>query len=486
MELSDYLRILRAHWIGILAILAIGIAGAGGWSLLQPRVYTADASGFVAAQGATDLGTSMVGNQLAQSKVKSYLDIGTWRSVAEFAIKELNLTATPDALVRQVKVTNPANTVILQVSANGPTPESARDLAEVWLRGIVNQVEQIEASSAGSAPVTIIPGDSAQLPTAPSSPNTRLNLALGALIGLMLGLGYAVVRDRMDQHVRSAIQVERATGLAVVAGLPLEPSLVNHPQLLPVGDAREKHELVPLTEAFRGLRTNLQYMSVDDPPRAIVVTSPLPNDGKSFTAANLALTIAAAGQRVILIDGDLRRPSVAKVFGMPDDAGLSDVLAGRATAAEVLQPGHPSYALEVLTAGPIPPNPSEILGSERMRHLIAELSEDALVIIDSPPLLPVTDAAVLSTRADGALVVVSTGKTTYDMLGRALELLDKAKGKPLGIVLNRVPTSGAGAANYGYQYSGDYYRSTPSETEATPVEPAHPKKTAAGARYATE
>lgn len=122
MELSDYLRILRAHWIGILAILAIGIAGAGGWSLLQPRVYTADASGFVAAQGATDLGTSMVGNQLAQSKVKSYLDIGTWRSVAEFAIKELNLTATPDALVRQVKVTNPANTVILQVSANGPTP----------------------------------------------------------------------------------------------------------------------------------------------------------------------------------------------------------------------------------------------------------------------------------------------------------------------------------------------------------------------------
>ncbi len=487
MELSDYLRILRAHWLGIALILVTAIVAAGAWSLLQPRVYTADASGFVAAQGATDLGTSMVGNQLAQSKVKSYLDIGTWRSVAEYAIEELQLTASPEQLVRQVKVTNPANTVILQVSAAASTPESARDLAQVWLRGIVHQVEQIEASSAGSAPVTIIPGDSAQLPTSPSSPNTRLNLALGALIGLMLGLGYAVVRDRMDQHIRSAVQVERATGLAVVAGLPLAPSLAKHPQLLPAGDTRQHHELVPLTEAFRGLRTNLQYMSVDDPPRAIVVTSPLPNDGKSFTAANLALTIAAAGQRVILIDGDLRRPSVAGLFGLPDEVGLSDVLAGRATVADVLQPGHPEYALEVLAAGPVPPNPSEILGSERMRHLIGELSEQALVIIDSPPLLPVTDAAVLSTRADGALVVVSTGRTTYDMLGRALELLEKAKGRPLGIVLNRVPTSGAGAANYGYQYAGDYYRSRPAEVATeTRVEPVKPSKAAAGARYAAD
>lgn len=487
MELSDYLRILRAHWLGIVVILVAGVVVAGGWSLLQPRVYTASASGFVAAQGATDLGTSLVGNQLAQSKVKSYLDIGSWRSVAEYAIRELQLAETPEALVGQVRVTNPANTVILQVSASASTPESARDLAEVWLRGIVHQVEQIEASSGGSAPVTVIPGDSARLPTAPSSPNTRLNLALGGLIGLAAGLGYALVRDRMDQRIRSAVQVERATGLAVVAGLPLESSLAKRPQLLPVGDARQRHDLVPLTEAFRGLRTNLQYMSVDDPPRAIVVTSPLPNDGKSFTAANLALTIAAAGQRVIVIDGDLRRPSVAGIFGLPDEAGLSDVLAGRATAAEVLQPGHPTYALEVLAAGPIPPNPSEILGSERMRHLIAELSRDALVIIDSPPLLPVTDGAVLSTRADGALLVVSTGRTTYDMLTSALELLEKAKGKPLGIVLNRVPTSGAGAAHYGYQYSGDYYRSRSAETtEETAVEPARSSGTSTAARYTAE
>lgn len=459
MELRDYLRVLRAHWAGVLAPFVLGVAAAGAWSLLQPRVYTADASGYVAAQGATDLGTSMVGDQLAQSKVKSYLDIGTWRSVAEYAIAQLHLDVKPEDLVKQVTVTNPTNTVIIQVSATASTPEAARDLAGVWIRGIIQQVEQIEGASGKTPPVTIIPGDSARLPTSPSSPNWKLNLALGALAGLLIGVGYAVVRDRMDRRIRSAEQVEKATGLAAVGSLPLEAALSTHLEVLPVADARGRGKFVALGEAFRGLRTNLQYMSVDNPPEAIVVTSPLPGDGKSFTAANLALTIAASGRRVVLVDGDLRRPMIASLFNLPNDAGLSDVLAGRVVVADVLQPANPVYPLEVLAAGPVPPNPSEILGSERMRQLIAELSEDALVIIDSPPVLPVTDAAVLSTRSDGALLVVSTGKTTYDQLDASLELLDKARAKTLGIVLNRVPTSGAGAVHYGYHYRGDYYTS---------------------------
>jgi len=470
VELRDYLRVLRAHWAGVLALFLLGVAVAGGVSILQPRVYTADASGYVAAQGATDLGTSMVGDQLAQSKVKSYLDIGTWRAVAEYAISELKLDTTPEDLVKDVSVTNPTNTVIIQVSASASTPESARDLAEVWIRGIIKQVEQIEGANGKTPPVTVIPGDSARLPTSPSSPNWKLNLALGALAGLLLGVGYAVVRDRMDRRIRSAEQVERATGLAAVGELPLESSLSGHLEVLPAADARGRGTFVSLAEAFRGLRTNLQYMSVDNPPQAIVVTSPMPGDGKSFTAANLALTIAASGRRVVLIDGDLRRPMIAKLFKLPNDAGLSDVLAGRAQVADLLQPADPTYPLEVLAAGPVPPNPSEILGSERMRQLIAELGEDALVIIDSPPVLPVTDAAVLATRSDGALMVVSTGRTTYDQLDAALELLEKARAKALGIVLNRVPTTGAGAVRYGYQYRGDYYASSRSGSSAAAPE----------------
>lgn len=459
MEVRDYLRIFRSYWAGLVAIFLLGVIVAAIWTFFQPRVYTAEASGYVAAQGATDLGTSMVGDQLAQAKVKSYLDIGTWRVVAEYAIEQLSLHTEPEKLVNQVKVTNPTNTVIIQVSASAGTPEAARDLAEVWMRGIIQQVEKIEAPDGKTAPVTVIAGDSARLPTSPSSPNTKLNLALGALIGLLLGLAYAVVRDRMDQRIRSAEDIERATGVSVVGGLPFEASLAKEPRLLPRDGSRSDRSLAALAESFRGLRTNLQYMSVDNPPRAIVITSPLPADGKSFTSANLAITIAAAGQRVVLIDGDLRRPRLAPLFELSGDAGLTDVLAGRARVADVVQPADLSGNLQVLAAGPIPPNPSELLGSGRMKDLIDSLSAHALVIIDAPPLLPVTDAAVLSTRADGALVIASAGKTTYDMLEHALANLDLAKGRALGVVLNRIPTTGVGKGYYGYQYTGDYYQS---------------------------
>lgn len=457
MEPRDYLRVARLHWIGILAILLASLTVAGVWSLTQPRIYTAQASGYVAPRGATDLGTSMVGDQLAQAKVKSYLDIGSWRSVAESAISELGLQVTPEALVNQVKVTNPSDTVILQVSASARTPEGARDLAEAWLRGIIKQVQSIEGKDGADAPVTVVPGDSARLPTEPTSPNVRMNLTFGALLGLLLGVVYALVRHRLDQRIRSTRDVEQATGLSVVGELPLDPNFAKMSR--PIVDRGVPGEEGPavLAEAFRGLRTNLQYMSVDNPPCALVVTSAIPGDGKTFTATNLAVAVAATGRNVILIDGDLRRPSVAEIFGVPGDAGLSDVLAGRVEVADVLQPVNGSGSLKVLAAGSIPPNPSEILGSSRMRELVGALSDGAFVVIDAPPLLPVTDAAVLTTRADGALIVVSAGKTTYEMLERALNHLEKANGKALGVVLNRIPTSGADSY-YGYRYSGHYYR----------------------------
>lgn len=461
MELADYLRILRANWMVLGAAILVGILGAGVWSILQPKVYTADASGYVAAAGASDIGSSMVGNQLAQSKVRSYVDVGSWRSVAQHAITALGLKESPEAVINRVKVTNPAETVVLRVSATGSSPEAARDLAEAWIRGMIAEVDTIEATTSGEPAVRLVPGDSARLPSAPSSPNTRMNLALGALIGLMAGVGYALLREWLDQRIRSAEGVERVTGTSVVGTIPLRAEVKE--ALILDADARVPDQA--LSEAFRGLRTNLQYMNVDDPPRAIVVTSSLPKDGKSFTAANLAITLAQMGQRTILIDADLRRPRMARMFGALEDAGLSDVLAGRAAPADLLQGIDGAPNLWLLAAGPIPPNPSELLGSERMRTLIAGLAKDAFIVIDSPPLLPVTDAAVLSTRADGTLIVVDTGKTTYEVLGKALELLTKANGHALGVVMNRVPRSGAGALHYGYQYTEDYFDEEPKATK---------------------
>jgi capsular exopolysaccharide synthesis family protein len=168
----------------------------------------------------------------------------------------------------------------------------------------------------------------------------------------------------------------------------------------------------------------------------------------------------------VLVDGDLRRSMVASIMGLPGGAGLSDVLAGRAALAEVLQRTPKSSNLLVLAAGSVPPNPSEVLGSERMHSLLSDLTKYATVIIDAPPLLPVTDGAVLAHQADGALVVVTLGKTTYDLLDKALDTLRKARGRALGIVLNKVPIRGADAATYSYEYRRDY---TSPATEVTPA-----------------
>jgi capsular exopolysaccharide synthesis family protein len=165
----------------------------------------------------------------------------------------------------------------------------------------------------------------------------------------------------------------------------------------------------------------------------------------------------------VLIDADLRRPMVASLFGLPEGAGLTDVLTERAEIADVAHSVGESRNLVVIGAGRIPPNPSEVLGSLKMRELIQNLAKHAFVIIDSPPLLPVTDAAVLATNADGAVVVVSAGKTTYEMMHKALENLEKARARALGVVLNKVPKRGAGATYYGYQYQGEYKARPASE-----------------------
>ncbi|WP_243075646.1 polysaccharide biosynthesis tyrosine autokinase [Microbacterium sp. SS28] len=455
MELRDYLRILRAHWIGIVLLTALGVAVAFAWTMLQPRVYTASASGYVVASGSSgDSGSSLVGDQLARSKVTSYIDIGSWRSVAEHAIDELGLDTTPEALVVRVDVTNPLDTVVIHVTAQGDSPEAARDLAEAWISGMVTEIDDIEGDGTpGSAAVTLVPGDSARLPTAPSSPNLRLNLALGALIGLALGVGYAVLRRVLDRRVRDPRDIERESGVSVVGTLPLDKGLATAGRRIHFADPSTSPQI---SEATRELRTNLQFMDVDNPPRAIVITSPLPGDGKSTLAGNLAVSLGAAGEHVILVDADLRRPMVAELFDLPQGAGLTDILAGRAEVVDVVHNVSHSPNLAVITSGRIPPNPSELLGSKRMRDLIRTLSEHAFVIIDAPPLLPVTDAAILSHVTDGALVVVSAGKTTYDMLTKAVDNLEKANARTLGIVLNRVPRRGAGSGYYGYQYQGEY------------------------------
>ncbi|WP_240663755.1 polysaccharide biosynthesis tyrosine autokinase [Microbacterium enclense] len=450
-------RILRAYWKTILALtLAGGLAGLG-WSALQPRIYTADASGYVASvstDGST--GSALAGDSLALSKVKSFIDMGYWRAVAETARDQLGLSDSPESLVQRVRVSNPVDTVNVRVEATGSTPEAARDLAQAWLQGMTVQAEQLETTGGGQAAVRLVAGDSARLPTAPTSPNVRLAVAVGALVGALAGVVFALVRRTFDRRVRSAQDISDATDASVVGILPVDKALAAGRAVFSFDDIRDGRGSFAHKEAMRELRTNLQYVDVDRPARVIVVTSPLPGDGKSTTAANLAVSIAATGQSAILIDADLRRPVLGATFGFSDDVGLSDVLAGRARIEQVAHQVDEHGRLFVVAAGRTPPNPSEMVGSQRMQQLARVLADEMVVVIDSPPTLAVADAAIIASWADGAVLVVTAGRTTDDMLRRAVGNIAKTRGRLLGVVLNRVPLRGADSNYYGSQYGGYY------------------------------
>jgi capsular exopolysaccharide synthesis family protein len=381
------------------------------------------------------------------------VDIAKSRATAQAVIDDLGLQATPAGLVGRISVTQPRDTVLLKITANGSTPQEAQQLADAWVRALATQVQQIEdpAGSGATGVPQVLPVEAAALPGAPSSPNPRLNVALGLLLGLGLGLAYAMLRHTMDRRLRSKEDIEERVGVSVVGAVPAAPVLEHAPDQpvrIALGPQAATVASGPAAEAFRKLRTNLMYMSVDNPPRVVVVTSPMPGDGKSTVAANLAAAIESSGQAVVLIDGDLRRPTVATWFGSDQSVGLTDVLAGRLALEDVLQPapGHPG--LRILAAGTIPPNPSELLGSHAMRQLLAKLASEALVVVDAPPLLPVTDAAVLAAQGDGAFVVVSAGRTLDTQLAAALEHLAAVDARALGVILNRVTRRDAGSGYY--------------------------------------
>lgn len=474
MELRDYLRGLRRHWLGIVLMTLVGLGAAYAWTLLQTPRYESSADGLVQTSTSTDTGMVQgLTDAFAMGKVPTYLEMATWEQVAQLAVDEAGLDIAPSAAASLITVTNPAGTPIIRVTAQGGTPEGAAALAEAWLTALTATIDTVDGDETpGSAPITIRIATTAAVPTEPIFPDVRTALLIGGVLGLGFGIAFALVRTASDRRIRVADDVEARTHIPVVGTIPISDALSGENRLFDAAAKSEKGDRFAVAEALRSLRTNLQFMDVDNPPRTIVVTSPLPGDGKSTIACTLALTLAANGKKVVLLDGDLRRSMVAKTMGLPGGAGLSDVLSGRAEISEVLQRTPRSQNLFVLTAGSVPPNPSEVLSSERMRNLLKDLSAHAMVIIDAPPLLPVTDGAVLTQQSDGALLVVSAGKTTYDLVDKALDTLRKSSGRALGVVLNRAPLRGLDASPYSYEYRREYgsARSTTPDDETNSPE----------------
>ena len=293
--------------------------------------------------------------------------------------------------------------------------------------------------------------EQAPLPTAPIGPNKSATILLAAAIGFILAAAAAYLLEYLDDTMKNPEDVQKALGLTTLGAVPMM-KLDDGNELIVVAQSQS-----PVSEAYRVLRTNLQFAAVGHTLDTLMVTSPGPGEGKSMTTANLAGALAQAGRRVILVDGDLHRPRQHRMFGLRNNTGLTTALIANVAGSldDILQDTGVT-GLRVLTSGPLPPNAAELLGSTRMRELLADLHTRAdVVVIDSPPVTALSDAAVLAMQTDGVLLVLDAGKTRRELAKRATEALGRVQARVIGVVLNRMPARGAGYYYY-YRYD-DYY-----------------------------
>lgn len=313
---------------------------------------------------------------------------------------------------------------------------------------IVNNLEQTSEGAPTRVHVDVV--QPAELPESPASPKVPMNLLIGLACGVLLGVAAALLRNTLDTKVRSKADLTNITSMPLIGAIRKDSEAGTRPLIAQI-DPRS-----PLVEAYRSMRTNLQYLGVateEGKAKSVVITSAGPAEGKSTTAANLAIVMSDTGARVALVDADLRKPTIARTMGIEGAVGLSDVLIGRTPLKDAIQ-SWGRRGLSVLPAGPIPPNPSELLGAPVMRKVLSELVESFdYVIIDAPPVLAVTDAAILSRDTGGAIMVAAAGKVSKAQLASALESIKTVDGHVMGVVMTMVPTRGPDAHGYGvYQY----------------------------------
>ncbi len=520
MELKRYLGVLR-RWIWLIILGAIVAGGVVYFiSSNMTPVYAAQ-SRYLIDEAPGSSNSNEYSKILTEQKLaQTYVEIATARPILEETIVQLDLPISVTDLRRKVSVNAPIDTQILVISTEDTDPVRAADIANTvgevfitqnqareslryaepignWqermqtvsaeiedLESVIrdfeetntdeqeialtrlrtqlneaqvryteafnnlNQLQQAQAKESSN----IVPIEAAQPSSTPVRPNVITNTILATLFGALFAGGIIFLIEYLDDTVKTPEQVLSDTRLSTLGAIAQIKGSEPSDSIVAFSRPRD-----PLSEAYRVLRTNLGFSAIDGALRSIVVTSGSPGEGKSTTAANLAIVMAQAGKRVVIIDSDLRRPVQHKILSVGNNRGLTTALLDNETPVTFHLQNTKIKGLRVLSSGPIPPNPAEILSSQRMSHLIQELYDEADVLVfDTPPVLTVTDAAVLSPQVDGTLFVVHVGKTRRDTLALAVERVMKTNAHPLGVVLNRIKPSHGGY--YYYQYYDTYAR----------------------------
>ena len=429
MTLEDLLHLTRRRIGSLVLALVVCVLASMLFAFASPSTYTATSQAYLRVKVAGDPVQSTLSQynaaQLAAMKADAVVPVFTSAAVAQRVVDSLKLDETAEEFASSVSATRVPETVSVQVSATAYSSHRAQVLADEVVRQAAAEIKNLEGED---SPVEIVLLSSAELVSATRSPALVTCVAVGLLAGLVLGYIWILVQELLDKSLRGPEEVREALSVPLLGALPRVPSL----RWLSRG-AELKME-----EQLRVARTNVLHALSQGGRRVVVVTSAGPQEGTSVTAASLARVLALSGHRVVLVGGDLRAPGTAGLQGSP---GLADVLTGSAYLGEALVKGAVE-GLELLPAGRMPANPSELLGAPMMRDLLRELAADRLVIIDAPPVLRFTDGVVLAARAGGVILVARAGRTSAEDLHEAALAIEQGGGRMLGVVLNNVSELG--------------------------------------------
>ena len=533
MDLRRQMAIIRT-WLPLLvASVVLAAIAAFVVSSLLPKAYEAKAT-LIVGQSLSSSNPDYNQLLVSQRLSATYAAVATKRPMLESVIKQLHLGMSAEDLAKNVRADVPTDSTLLTITAQDTDPKRAAAIAntladqliaaspalqgreaeyqafvdselaatqaqiettQAQLEALVGLTERTPEQDAGiqtlegrltslrstyAALLSFALGNSASLLTVvepavtsadPVSPRVLLNTLLAAVLGLLVAIGIAFLAEYLDDSIRDPDTVQAVTGLSTLGTI----ARMNGER-----SRNEIYRLAPLlyprssaAEAYRTLRTNIEFASVDAPIRTLLVTSAMPGEGKTITAANLAIVFAQAGRRVLLVDADLRKPGAHLAFNLPNESGLTTMLRSDDVGLASLVQSTEVANLLVLTSGPLPPNPAELMGSQRMRAVVDQLKADTdLVIVDSPPLQAVTDAAILGSFLDGTLLVIDASRSHRRSVRAGREAIDRAGANLLGVVLNRIPARG----HAGYGYYGGYFESAekPAEPTIVPEAPAEP------------
>ena len=474
MTLHEFLGVLRTRWRIIAASVLIVLGTAAVMTITTQPVYTASAKVYLStnappapatagAQRQAERGTYVISRQ----DLATYAEVLTSPSIMEPLRARLGVApGTPVDVSAFVSDT----TNMLVITATNSNPDMAARTANTAgpvLAAGATKFSPLLALNNQTVEATSV--EPASVPDRPISPDPQRNLALGGLLGLGLGTGLALVRHTLDTKVRGRSAIQELSGRPILGEIPL----VKSPE-----DGMLTVEADPFgghAEAIRRLRTNMLFVDVTTGGHSFVVTSSVPGEGKTTTTVNLAMAMADAGSRVLLLDCDLRNPSVAKTLGVEGCVGLTTILLGRAEPGDVVQQWG-STSLYVLPAGQRPPNPSELLGSEPMEQLFQKLAHDYdFILVDSPPVVPVIDAVLINRLTHGLILVVADDRTRKRDLASAINALETVDVPISGFALNMVANHKSAAYRYGYYGKAREEMATSRRGNGRPKKQQRPK-----------